>query len=58
LGYLGLFPGTVLLDAIVGVESAGLVWGLTALSFGGLLLSVVAARAYDHGTTADRSSGG
>jgi len=47
LGYLSLLPGTILLAHLVGVDSAGLVSGLSAFSFAGLILALVAARAHD-----------
>ena len=46
LGYLGLFPGLVLLSRTVTVPD-GLVYGLSAFSFGALILALVAARAHD-----------
>ena len=45
--YLGLFPGTVLLYSVAGVNSAGLVTVLMVTAFAGLLLTLVAARAHD-----------
>lgn len=45
--YLALVPGLVLLAHPLGVDSAGLVAGLSAAAFGGLFLTLVAARAHD-----------
>jgi len=47
VGYLGLFPGMVLAYAVFGVESEALVGLLALLAFGGLFVSLVAARAHD-----------
>ena len=47
VGYLGLFPGMVLASAAFGIESEALVGLLALLAFGGLLGSLVAARAHD-----------
>lgn len=47
VGYLGLFPGMVLGSAVFGIESEALVGLLALLAFGGLLVSLVAARAHD-----------
>ncbi len=47
LGYLLLVPGTILLDRLLGVDSPGLVAGLTAFSFAGLIAALVGARAQD-----------
>jgi hypothetical protein len=51
LAYLSLVPGTMLLWQL-GVDTAGLVLWLSPLSFVGLLLSLVAARARDRTPTA------
>lgn len=45
--YLGLFPGTVLLYSVAGVNSAGLVTVLMVTAFAGLLLTLIAARNHD-----------
>lgn len=47
VGYLGLFPGMVLLYAVFGLESEALVGLFALLAFGGLLGSLFAARAHD-----------
>jgi len=47
MGYLSLLPGTVLLGQLLGVENPGLVAGLSAFSFAGLLLALAAAWAQD-----------
>jgi hypothetical protein len=57
VGYLGLFPGMVLAYAIFGVESEGLVGLFALLAFGGLLGSIVAARAHDRVVAAFRVGG-
>ena len=50
-GYLELFPGMVLASAVFGVESEPLVGLLALLAFGGLLVSLAAARAHDRVVT-------
>jgi hypothetical protein len=47
LAYLGLFPGTVVLFWLAGINSAGLVVVLMALAFGGFALTMTAALAHD-----------
>jgi hypothetical protein len=47
LAYLGLFPGTVVLFWLAGINSAGLVVVLIALAFGGFALTMTAALAHD-----------
>jgi hypothetical protein len=47
VGYLGLFPGIVLASALYGLESDALVGLLGLLAFGGLFVSLFAARAHD-----------
>jgi hypothetical protein len=47
VGYLGLFPGMVLAYAVFGVESEALVGLLGLLAFGGLFVSLFAARVHD-----------
>jgi hypothetical protein len=47
LGFLSLLPGAVLLSQLLGVENPSLVYGLSAFSFAGLILALVAARAQD-----------
>jgi hypothetical protein len=46
VGYLGLMPGIVVADRF-GWASETLVMGLMVLAFGGFVLALVAARAYD-----------
>jgi hypothetical protein len=46
-GYLALLPGTVLLYHFAGVTNDTMVYALAALSFGGLILSLVAVRTAD-----------
>jgi hypothetical protein len=48
LGYLSLLPGTILLGQLLGADEPGLVYALSALSFGGLILALASARAADH----------
>jgi len=48
LGYLSLLPGTILLGQLLGADSPGLVYALSAFSFAGLILALAAARAEDH----------
>jgi len=47
VGYLALFPGSVLLYYFAGVASEALVYALMIISFAALILSLVAARAAD-----------
>ena len=47
LAYLGLFPGTVVLSWLAGIDSAGLVVVLIALAFGGIALTMTAALTHD-----------
>lgn len=47
-GFLGLMPGTILLSALLDVESHGLVYACAAVAFGGLLLALTAAHTRDH----------
>ncbi len=47
LGYLGLFPGLVMLSWLFGVSDTNLVLMLSAVSFAALLLAPIAARAHD-----------
>jgi hypothetical protein len=54
LGYLSLVPGTIVLDQLLGVDNPGLVFGLTAFSFAGLILALAAARAQDRVRTGGR----
>lgn len=56
VGYLGLVPGIPLLVWLFGVSDANLVLALGVIAFGGLLLSLIAARAQDRLAMA-RSSG-
>jgi hypothetical protein len=56
-GYLALVPGTVLLYYFAGIANDTLVYALILISFGGLILSLVAARAADQRTRQDVSSG-
>jgi hypothetical protein len=46
-GYLALLPGTVILHHFAGVAHDTVVYALAALSFGALILSLVAARTAD-----------
>lgn len=46
-GYLGLVPGTLVLSMAWGETPDALAYGLMMLAFGGVLLSLVAARASD-----------
>lgn len=55
LGYLSLLPGTILLGQLLGVDNPGLVYALSAFSFTGLILALVAARAEDHVRAGQRS---
>jgi hypothetical protein len=48
LGYLSLLPGTILLGQLLGADSPGLVYALSAFSFAGLILALASARAEDH----------
>ncbi|RSM49362.1 hypothetical protein DMB66_44880 [Actinoplanes sp. ATCC 53533] len=48
LGYLSLLPGTILLGPLLGADNPGLVYALSAFSFGGLILALASARAEDH----------
>jgi hypothetical protein len=45
LGYLGLVPGTVVLQAVWGPPAEAVVYGLMMLAFGGVILTLAAARA-------------
>ena len=47
VGYLALFPGSVLLYYFAGVANETLVYALMIISFAALILSLVAARAAD-----------
>jgi hypothetical protein len=47
LGYLGLFPGLVVLSWLFGTSDSSPVLVLSAISFSSLLLAPVAARAHD-----------
>lgn len=47
VGYLGLFPGTVLASALFGFESEMIVIASGVLAFGGLFAAIAAARAHD-----------
>jgi hypothetical protein len=47
LAYLGLFPGTVVLSWLTGINSAGLVVVLMTLAFGGFALTMTAALTHD-----------
>jgi hypothetical protein len=47
VGYLGLFPGTVLASALFGFESELIVLAFGVLAFGGLFTAIAAARAHD-----------
>ena len=47
LAYLGLFPGTVVLYWLTGVNSAALVMVLVAFAFGGFALTMIAMLARD-----------
>lgn len=62
LGYLALMPGTVLLQALAGVDDADLVAAITAAAFAALGLAVVSARAQDrvaaHGAGAGAGASG
>lgn len=55
VGFLGLMPGTVLLSGVWGVERDGLVVALSAVAFGGLIASLLAARARDRTIAVTRS---
>lgn len=46
LGFLGLFPGLVLLSQVLTVPDA-LVYALSTVAFAGLVLALIAARAHD-----------
>jgi hypothetical protein len=56
-GYLALVPGIVLLYYFAGVANDTLVYSLILISFGALILSLVAARAADQRTRQDMPSG-
>ncbi|WP_052436929.1 hypothetical protein [Georgenia sp. SUBG003] len=47
VGYLALMPGTVLLQALAGVDDASLVAAITVAAFAALGLAIVSARAHD-----------
>jgi len=47
LGYLSLVPGMVLVSRLTGFDDPLVVAGLTVVSFAGLLLALIAARAHD-----------
>ena len=64
VGYLSLVPGIVLVSRFTGFDDPLVVAGLTVLSFTGLILALVAARAHDrlsghegHSTGGVRSTG-
>ncbi|HEX6286374.1 MAG TPA: hypothetical protein VFZ80_02735 [Acidimicrobiia bacterium] len=47
VGYLGLVPGMVLVSRTTGFDNQYVVSGLMFVAFAGLILSLIAARAYD-----------
>jgi hypothetical protein len=47
VGYMGLFPGTVLASGLFGFESELIVLTFGVLAFGGLFAAIAAARAHD-----------
>jgi hypothetical protein len=47
VGYLALMPGTVLLSALLDVDSAAFVSALMAIAFAAFALALIAARAHD-----------
>ena len=57
VGYLALFPGSVLLYYFAGVASETLVYALMIISFAALILSLVAARAADQKIGQDLEGG-
>jgi hypothetical protein len=57
-GYLALLPGTVLLYHFAGVANDTMVYALAALSFGALILSLVAARTADREAALAKTLGG
>jgi hypothetical protein len=57
VGYLALFPGSVLLYYFTGVANETLVYALMLISFAALILSLVAARAADQKIGQDLEGG-
>jgi hypothetical protein len=53
IGYLGLVPGMVLVSRVTGFDDPYVVSGLMFMAFGGLVLSLVGARAHDRLTAGD-----